>query len=44
MKLNGQIHAPATLIPGESTHGTLWIGSWVNPRVGLKAVARRNCP
>jgi hypothetical protein len=30
--------------PGETTPGTNWIGSWVRPRVGLNAVARRKSP
>jgi len=37
MEVSGQLHAPAALSPGESTHGTHWIGGWVGPRSGLDA-------
>jgi hypothetical protein len=31
----GKLHAPAAL-PGEITHGVLWIGDWVDPGVGVQ--------
>jgi len=34
MGLSGQHHAPASLYPGERTHGTHCTGSWVGPRAG----------
>jgi len=30
--VSGQLHAPATLPPGERAPGTLWIEGWVGPR------------
>jgi hypothetical protein len=41
MEVNGQIHAPATLPPGQKPSNTHWIGGCVGPRVGLDAVAKR---
>jgi hypothetical protein len=38
---SGQLHAPAALPPGEKAPATRWIGSWVDPRVGLDAVEKR---
>jgi hypothetical protein len=39
--MSGQLHAPASLVPGESTLPTNWIGGWVGPKSGLDAVAKR---
>jgi hypothetical protein len=41
MEVSGQLHAPATLLPGKSPPGTLWVGGWVGPRASLAAVKKR---
>jgi hypothetical protein len=35
---------PGRFTPKEGVPGTHWIGSWVGPRVVLKAVVRRKIP
>jgi hypothetical protein len=42
MEVSGQFHAPAALPPGERVPDTHWIGSWVDPRVSLDAVEKRD--
>jgi hypothetical protein len=32
---------PGRFTPGERTHGTHWIGRWVNPRAGRVGVEKR---
>jgi hypothetical protein len=39
--LGGQLHALASLIPGENAPGTHWIGGWVALRTGLRDVDKR---
>jgi hypothetical protein len=39
MGVSGQRHAPATLYPGERTHGTYFTGGRVGPRAGLDTEA-----
>jgi hypothetical protein len=34
MEVNGQLHAPAAFLRGNSA-GSYWIGGWVGPRTGL---------
>jgi hypothetical protein len=41
MKVNGKLHAPATLSPEEIAPGTHWSGGWVGYRFGLDAVEKR---
>jgi hypothetical protein len=41
MEVSGQLHAPATLLPGKEPPGTHWIGGWVGPRAGLDMVEKR---
>jgi hypothetical protein len=41
MGVSGQRHALAALYPLGKDPGTHWIGSWVGPRAGLDAGARR---
>jgi hypothetical protein len=38
---SGQVHAPATLPPGERATSTHLIGGWVGPRAGLGDMERR---
>jgi len=40
MEVTGQLHAPATLPPGERAPLTHWIGDWMGPRAGLDAMMR----
>jgi hypothetical protein len=40
MEMNGQLHVPAALSPGEIAAGTHWLGGWVSPRAGLDAVEK----
>jgi hypothetical protein len=44
MDVNGELHTPIALIPVEIAPGTHWIGGWVGPSIGLKAVAMRKSP
>jgi hypothetical protein len=39
--VSGQLHTPAALPPGETAHGTHWIGGWVGPRAGLDDVEKK---
>jgi hypothetical protein len=32
---------PGRFTPGEGNLGTLWLGGWVDPRIGLEAVAKK---
>jgi hypothetical protein len=41
MKVNGQLHAPATLPLGKRVSVTHWIEGWVGPRAGLDAMKKR---
>jgi len=44
MKMSGQLHAPAALLPGEFPLGTYCIGCWVG-RIGIpNAVAKIKFP
>jgi hypothetical protein len=38
--MSGQLHAPASLLPGEGAAGTHWRGGWVDPSAGLDDVAK----
>jgi hypothetical protein len=40
-QVSGQLHAPADLPPGKSTH---WIGGWVDHRAGLDDVEKVSDP
>jgi hypothetical protein len=40
MHVSGQLNGSAALPLGKKTHGTLRIGGWVDPRVGLDAVKK----
>jgi hypothetical protein len=42
MEVNGQLHAPAVLLPGKESPDTYWIGGWVSPRVGRTLWRRKN--
>jgi hypothetical protein len=42
MDVNGQLHAPATLLPGKEV--TYWIGGWVGPKAILDAAVKRKIP
>jgi hypothetical protein len=44
MEVSGQLHAPATLPPGERAPGTYWLGGWVGPRAVLDTVVKRKIP
>jgi hypothetical protein len=39
--VSGQLHAPATLSPGERAPGTHWIGGWVCLRTSLDGMEKR---
>jgi hypothetical protein len=39
MDVNGQLHAPAALPPGEAP-GAHWIGGWVGPKAVLNGVVQ----
>jgi len=41
MENSGQIHAPASLPPGEIATDKHWLGSWVGTRAGLDVVEKR---
>jgi hypothetical protein len=41
LEVSAQLHAPATLPPGERAPGTHWIGGWVGPRTRMDDVERR---
>jgi hypothetical protein len=41
MEVNGQLHAPAALLPEERAPGTHWRGGWVGPRTVLDAVVKK---
>jgi hypothetical protein len=43
MKVSGQLHTPAALLP-EKASGTHWIGGWVGPRAVLDTVVKRKIP
>jgi len=38
------LHVPAALYAGKEPPDTHWMGVWVDPRAGLKAMAKRNIP
>jgi hypothetical protein len=38
---DGQLHAPAALLPGERAPGIHWIGGWLGPRAGLDDMKKR---
>jgi hypothetical protein len=40
MEVSGQLHAPATSPPGESSPPTHWIRGWVGLRAGLDDVKK----
>jgi hypothetical protein len=42
MKVNGQLHAPAALLPGNNPR-TNWIGDWVGFRAGPDAGGIEPC-
>jgi hypothetical protein len=44
VEVDGHLHVPAALPPGESVSGTHWAGGWMGPRAGLDAVAKRFSP
>jgi hypothetical protein len=39
MEVSGQIHVPATWLPGKSPPGAHWIGGGVSPKTCLDAVS-----
>jgi hypothetical protein len=41
MEVSGQLHAPATLPPGNEPPGTHWIEGWVGPTADMDAVENR---
>jgi hypothetical protein len=38
MEVNGQLHIPAAVSPGEKASGTHHLGGWVSPITGMDAV------
>jgi len=46
MEMSIQLHADATLLPGEDPPSTHWVGVWVDPTAGLGDLERRkiSCP
>jgi hypothetical protein len=44
MEVSGQVHAMATLSPGNISSGNHWIGGWVGPRTRLETVTKRKTP
>jgi hypothetical protein len=40
-KVNGQLHALATLTSGKDLADTHWIKSWIGPRANLDVMVKR---
>jgi hypothetical protein len=44
MDVSGQLHAAATLLPGERVPTIPWTEGWVGLRAGLDMVVKRKIP